>query len=209
MKTLIKSTIYCLAMPFTHVCCENYISGFSTFVLSLSKSGNILFRSMANENCLFSSASIIVTGRRYLPGVYELRVMATVELHANTAHAQHSPLKSVYGKSQLVIGGKLFSSYRTVFELAQGLWDSKTSDLNCSILRGTCLERIIDHISSWGVFMCSIFITSFRKVLTVVIVIPTLTMEEHPCMGVKTPFLSHLQYICCKLITEDGESPQL
>ena len=47
--------------------------------------------------------------------------MATVELHANTAHAQYSPLKSVYGKSQLVIGGKLFSSYRTVFELAQGL----------------------------------------------------------------------------------------
>ena len=29
------------------------------------------------------------------------------------------------------MGGKLFSSYRTVFELAQGL-HSKTSDSNCS-----------------------------------------------------------------------------
>ena len=39
-------------------------------------------------------------------------------------------LKSVYGKSQYVIGCKLFSSYRAVFVLAQGLLDSKTSDLN-------------------------------------------------------------------------------
>ena len=30
------------------------------------------------------------------------------------------------------MGGKLFFSYRTVFELAQSLRDSKTSDLNCS-----------------------------------------------------------------------------
>ena len=29
------------------------------------------------------------------------------------------------------MGGKLFSSYRTVFELAQGLLDFKTGDLNC------------------------------------------------------------------------------
>ena len=35
-------------------------------------------------------------------------------------YAQHSALKSVYRKSQSVIGGKLFYSYRTVFELAQG-----------------------------------------------------------------------------------------
>ena len=31
-----------------------------------------------------------------------------------------------------VIGGKLFFSNKTVFEVAQGLWDSETSDLNCS-----------------------------------------------------------------------------
>ena len=50
-----------------------------------------------------------------------------------TYYAQHPALKSVYGKSESVIGGKLFSSYRTVFGLAQGLWDSKTSDtVNCS-----------------------------------------------------------------------------
>ena len=46
--------------------------------------------------------------------VYELRVMAVTtveELHVNgTYHTQHHVLKSVYGKSQSVVGGKLFSS---------------------------------------------------------------------------------------------------
>ena len=58
--------------------------------------------------------------------------MAAVELHVNATYAQHPALKSVYGKIQSVIDGKLFSSYRTLFELAQGLRDSKTCDLNCS-----------------------------------------------------------------------------
>ena len=56
-------------------------------------------------------------------GAYKLRLMAAVELHVNaTYYTQHPKLKSVYGKKdQSVIHGKLFSSYRTVFELAQGL----------------------------------------------------------------------------------------
>ena len=59
--------------------------------------------------------------------------MAAVKLHLNTAfYAQHSSLKSVDEKSQSIMGGKLFSSYRTVFELVQGNRDSKTNDLNCS-----------------------------------------------------------------------------
>ena len=54
--------------------------------------------------------------------------MTAVELHVNaTYYAQNQALESVYGKSQSVIVGKLFYSYRTVFELAQALWDSKTS----------------------------------------------------------------------------------
>ena len=61
-----------------------------------------------------------------------LRVMAAVELQVNaTRYAQHSAFKSVYGKSQSVIGDKLFSSRSTVFKLVQGLRDSKTNDLNC------------------------------------------------------------------------------
>ena len=94
------------------------MSSFSAFVTYLSKSGNILFRSVANGNFLFNSASIVIE-RRYLTGGYELRVMAAVELHVNaTYYVQHPTLKSLYGKSQPVIIGKLFSSYRTVFELA-------------------------------------------------------------------------------------------
>ena len=52
--------------------------------------------------------------------VQELRVMAAAELHLSATHAQHLALKSVYEKSQYIMGGKLFSS-RAVFELAQGL----------------------------------------------------------------------------------------
>ena len=50
----------CACGAFTYVCCENCMSGFSAFVLDLSKSGNILLRS-ANRNA------------------YELRVMAAVK----------------------------------------------------------------------------------------------------------------------------------
>ena len=41
--------------------------------------------------------------------MHELRVIAAVDLHINMQ--QHPALKSVYGKSQPVIGGKLFSFY--------------------------------------------------------------------------------------------------
>ena len=54
--------------------------------------------------------------------MHELGVMtmAAVELHVNAKYCvQHSALKSVYGKSQAVIDGKLFSFYR--FEVAEGL----------------------------------------------------------------------------------------
>ena len=58
--------------------------------------------------------------------------MAAAELHLNATYVQHPALKSVYEKYQSVMGGQLFSSYRSIFELAQGLQDSNTSDLNCS-----------------------------------------------------------------------------
>ena len=95
------------------------MSGFSAFVFNLSKPGNILFRSMSNGNCLFDSACLLLVGDNSL--VHELKVMAAVELHVNaTCYIQHTALKSVYEKSQSIMGGKLFSSYRIVFELAQG-----------------------------------------------------------------------------------------
>ena len=111
----------CALGPFTYVCCENCMSGFSAFILNLSKSGNILFRSMPNRN-YSAQHQLSLVGDNALVMVHELRVMAAVELHVNTTYyAQHPALKSVYGKRQSVIGGKLFSSYMTVFELAQGL----------------------------------------------------------------------------------------
>ena len=74
---------------------------------------------MPNGNCLFSSTSLPLVGDNSL--VQELRVMGAVELHLNATYAQHPALKSVYEKNQYVMSDKLFSSFRTVFELAYGL----------------------------------------------------------------------------------------
>ena len=49
------------------------MSGISAFVLNLSKSSNILFRSMLCGNCLFSSASLSLVGDN--SQVHEPRVM--------------------------------------------------------------------------------------------------------------------------------------
>ena len=59
--------------------------------------------------------------------VHKLRMMAVVELHVNATYTQRPALKSVYGKKSnrlSVMGGKLFSSNREVFKLAQGVQDS-------------------------------------------------------------------------------------
>ena len=66
--------------PFTYVpvCFEKSILGFLAFVLTTE---NILCRSMPNGNCLFSSASLSLSGDNSL--VHELRMMPAVELHLN------------------------------------------------------------------------------------------------------------------------------
>ena len=101
------------------------MSGFSAFILTDS----FLFRSMSNANYLFSSVFLLLAGDNSL--VHEIRKIAAVKLHLSATYTQCLVLKSVYKKSQYVIGDKLFSSNRTVLELAQSLWHSKTSDLNC------------------------------------------------------------------------------
>ena len=67
---------------------------------------------MPKKGKLSVQLSIIVTGRKDNALVDELREMAAVELHANATYyaQQHTALESFYGKGQLVIGGKLFSS---------------------------------------------------------------------------------------------------
>ena len=60
-----------------------------------------------------------------------------------TYYAQHLALKSVIGKSQPVIVGKLFLFYRAVFELAQGLRDWKKSQHE---------GRMVEDIQFPGVF---------------------------------------------------------
>ena len=86
MKTFVNQKdnnlpLGCAFGPFTYVCCENCMSIFSAFVLNLSKSGSILFRSMPNENCLLSSTSFLLVGDKSL--VHEL---AAVKLHVNATY---------------------------------------------------------------------------------------------------------------------------
>ena len=83
---------------------------------------------MPNESRQFSSASLSLAGHNSL--MHELKVIiAAVELHVNaTYYPEHPALKSVYEKSRSFMSGKLFSFYRKVFDLAQGLQYSKSSD---------------------------------------------------------------------------------
>ena len=70
-------------------------------------------------------------------------------------------MKSVNEKSQSVMGGKLFSSYRPVFELAQSLRDSKTNDLNCSyeaLVQKNALT--ICHDGVFASFLCVLSLSS-------------------------------------------------
>ena len=112
-KTLIKSIFYCQTVPLEHLLLMYVVKiVYQASLLSFPSWVSLAifcFRSMSNGNFLFSSASIVI-GRRFTDA-YELRVMAAVELYVNaTYYAQHPTLKLVYGKSQLVIVGKLFSS---------------------------------------------------------------------------------------------------
>ena len=94
----------------------------------------------------------------------------------NVIYNIHPTLKSVHEKSQSVMGSKLFSSYRTVFELAQSPPDSKTSDLNCSHETlgqkeaMTICHNMVSFVSLLRIFVsftCSMIIISFRKFHTV------------------------------------------
>ena len=75
--------------------------------------------------------------------MHELRVMAAVKPHLYATCAKHLALKSVYEKSQYIKSGKLFLS-RIVFEPAQGLLVSKTSDLDslCKELVGKSIAHM-------------------------------------------------------------------
>ena len=94
--------------------------------------------------------------------VYKFRVMPVIGRHINATYYTWQPaLISVYEKRQSVMRGKLFSSYRTVFVLAQGFQDSKTSELNCSyrkrhLSRSTCQDRV---------FASSLYVLSLSSVL--------------------------------------------
>ena len=71
-----------------------------------------------------------------------------VELHVNATCAEYPALKSVNEKRQFVMGGTLFSFYMTLFKLAQGLRDSKASDLNClyeALVQKEALTRCQDR----------------------------------------------------------------
>ena len=66
-------------------------------------------------------------------------------------------------KANSVIAGKLFSSYRTVFEQTQGLRDSKARDLNCSYK--AFVQKEVLTICQDRVFASFLYVLSLSSVL--------------------------------------------
>ena len=121
-------------------------------------------------------------------------------------------MKSFYGKSQSVIGSKLFYSYRTVFELAlstrvfkipkQVTWIAPMSHLSWKkhwpYIKKGCLHHF---------YMRSVILTSFRKAHTSVLW--NWLREEHPCMGLKPFLFSHIPNIfAVHILSKTGENPR-
>ena len=122
----------------------------SAFVLNLSKSGNILFRSMPNGNCLYISTSFVIICRRQLTGAW-LRVIAAAQLHCKCKILCLTPCIEIsYGKSRSVISDKLFSSLRL-----ESVWNSIESTRLQNkwlelLLSFICPGRSVDRMSRWG-----------------------------------------------------------
>ena len=116
----------CVLGPFTYVCCRNYMSGFSAFVLNLSKSDNILFRKMANGIYLFSSAWFVIDRRDKT--LVDGSCWATCK--CNILHPISCTEISLWKRPiSTVMPGKLFSSYVLIRQRCSR--DSTTSELNC------------------------------------------------------------------------------
>ena len=125
-----------------YVCCENCMSGFSAFALFSGQEYQIwqyfVYRSMANGNCLFSSASLS------LEEITDwcIRMMEAV----GWATCKCNMPNILHWKSrQSIVGGKLFSSYWTVFELAQS--SRLQSKWLKFLVRCSCPERSIYDMS--------------------------------------------------------------
>ena len=79
-----------------------------------------ILRSIPNGNCLFSSVSILMVGDNHLVDI--LRLLTAIELFNNSDfYNRHPILEAIFEDSKTALGEKLFSSFRTVFELALGL----------------------------------------------------------------------------------------
>ena len=145
MKILIKSIIYCQTVPLDHLLmyivkmlCQTSLASFLMWV-SLAI---FCFRSKPNENCQFRSASLSLVGNNSL--VQELKVMGSCWATCNCNIL--CPTSCIDISLFMEKTNKLFLSYRTVFELAQSLQDSKTSDFNCSY-ETLVYKEALNHMS--------------------------------------------------------------
>ena len=170
--------------------------GFSVFVLNLSKSGNVLFRSVPNGNCLFSSASLsLVREITHWSMSSDGSCWTTCECNI----CPTSCTEISFWKKPVSIGGKLCYSYRKVFELAQGLRDFKTKDLDCSYEALVQKEAFVEM--------------SREGICTILCVLLLSTRKEHPCMRrgrVKPLLLFHTPNIHAVIILlKTGKSTAL
>ena len=96
---------------------------------------------------------------------------------------------------------------RTVFELSQGLQDSKTSDFNSSYEALVQREELtICQGRVFVSFLCVLSLSSvLGKFMHLSVLRCRLIREEHPCGCKALPLLPYFQHIWCKYIIEDRE----
>ena len=63
--------------------------------------------------------------------IHLLRILTSAGLFLiHIFYSRHPILTDVYNNDNTVLGGKLFTSYESIFELTRGLRDSQTSIIN-------------------------------------------------------------------------------
>ena len=127
------------------------------------------FRSMADGNCQFSSASFSLYHWWEVTHWYMNLVMAAVELYLNaTLYAQHPSLKSVYGSYFPPIYGSVWTCTLT----GSLRFQNKCLELLLLLRYFSKKKHWHDHMPGWGIciiFMSSLIITSFRKLTSGII----------------------------------------
>ena len=128
--------------------------------------------------------SIIVIRIRNNSLVHELLVMTPVELHVKaTYYVQHPALKSIYGKGQSVIAGKLFSSQLlqdSVYHRVFSRFQNKRLELLLSVYETLAQKETLTicHDRVFASFLCALSFSVLRRFIHLYLAISEKNKQE-------------------------------